>query len=88
MRAAHMLAVTVLAGTLAVMSPSAHQEAPPDQGRRACLAEAAELRTTVSVLHTTAHPDDEQVLPSSSVAGIHSSFYEARYYRRICVQQF
>jgi hypothetical protein len=29
-----------------------------------------------------------RVLPSSSVAGIDLSFYEAEYCRRICLQQF
>lgn len=51
------LALTVAAGLAA---PISSQAPPPQSGAAAAWEKIQKLRTTVSVMHITAHPDDEQ----------------------------
>ena len=49
----------VLAAALALAVPLRSQVLPQDQGASGAWQKIQKLRTTASVLHTTAHPDDE-----------------------------
>jgi LmbE family N-acetylglucosaminyl deacetylase len=59
MRAFPAFTLGLLAATLAAATPAGRQNPVPDQGAAGAWQKLLKLRTTASVLHTTAHPDDE-----------------------------
>jgi LmbE family N-acetylglucosaminyl deacetylase len=59
MRAFPALTLGLLATTLATATPAGRQNPVPDQGAAGAWQKLLKLGTTASVLHTTAHPDDE-----------------------------
>jgi LmbE family N-acetylglucosaminyl deacetylase len=59
MRAFCPLTLGILAMALATAAPAGFQNPTADQGAAGAWQKLIKLRTTASVLHTTAHPDDE-----------------------------
>ncbi len=59
MRAFHALAFTGLAAAIGMSAPAAMQRSTLDDGVAGAWQKLVKLRTIASVLHTTAHPDDE-----------------------------
>src|SRR5688572_5678490 len=59
MRAFPALTLGLLATMLATATPAGRQNPVPDQGAAGAWQKLRKLGTTASVLHTTAHPDDE-----------------------------
>ena len=59
MRALHALAFTGLAAAIGISAPAAMQRSTLDDGVAGAWQKLVKLRTIASVLHTTAHPDDE-----------------------------
>ena len=55
----HIIVLGIVALSLATVTPAGFQNPPADQGAAGAWQKLAKLRTTASVLHTTAHPDDE-----------------------------
>src|SRR5688500_9647477 len=58
MRALHVLTAAAFAAAI-VTAPAAGQRGPLDDGVAGAWQKLVKLRTIASVLHTTAHPDDE-----------------------------
>jgi LmbE family N-acetylglucosaminyl deacetylase len=59
MRAFTPLTLGILAVAWVIAAPSGFQNPPADQGAAGAWQKLIKLRTTATVLHTTAHPDDE-----------------------------
>ena len=59
MRAFYPVTLGILALWLATVTPAGFQNPPADHGAAGAWQKLLKLRTTASVLHTTAHPDDE-----------------------------
>jgi LmbE family N-acetylglucosaminyl deacetylase len=59
MRSFYSVTLGIFALSLATRAPAGFQNLPGDAGAAAAWQKLAKLRTTASVLHTTAHPDDE-----------------------------
>ena len=59
MRVFYSITLGIFALSLATVTPAGFQNPPADQGAAGAWQKLAKLRTTASVLHTTAHPDDE-----------------------------
>lgn len=59
MRVFYSITLGIVALSLATVTPAGFQNPPADQGAAGAWQKLAKLRTTASVLHTTAHPDDE-----------------------------
>jgi LmbE family N-acetylglucosaminyl deacetylase len=59
MRASHSFTLGIFALSLATVTPAGFQSPPADHGAAGAWQKLLKLRTTASVLHTTAHPDDE-----------------------------
>ena len=59
MRAFSPLTLGILATALVIAAPAGSQNPSADQGAAGAWQKLIKLRTTATVLHTTAHPDDE-----------------------------
>lgn len=59
MRAFPSVTLGIFALSLATVTPAGFQSPAADQGAAGAWQKLVKLRTTASVLHTTAHPDDE-----------------------------